>query len=581
MAWHIAQLDGAAGTLVVPWKASNYAILTNLTVPSTVDLVVTNSAGVLAPDSGKQLTISGSISAGPYQIFGGAGSVAFSSPLDVYAAWWPHSADGVSDDTSAIEAAVAALPSSGGGIRIYPGNWAFNLTLTKSNVTLKGMSRSYQSYEYYDELVWRPYVASSPVVTLGGTTLATRVEGTRMEDFIIQTDNSTGYYGLWVRNAERSTIRDFEIKGFTKYALKIGDNESITEDNTQMNDFSNFRLWLGGNSGGESTYGIVAVGRCAAGTNCAIRNQLRNFFIWGPWGTGTGACIYNPGSADLHLQDCTTQAQSPNSYSIYISSPEYTSPSCFYVDRCYFEVPSVDQTSIYTTATDTALWRLIRGRWGGNGWFEDGVARKWNIGQMSDAAQDMYMFYDTYTYRQNVEWTIDFKDYPRDGNGTSTKRIYQSLDDLNIINDNGTVTLSGSLGVVVNPIGSSTAMFVTAAASQTGISISNSTGYGIYSSSSMTGISVAGESNKGYGVWGISEDNGTGVAGFASTGKGGWFTADGTGGIGLLVEGYGVATPAMQINGLAAYDNNTAATSAGLTAGMVYRSHAGVLMIVY
>jgi hypothetical protein len=530
------------------------------------------------------LTISGSISAGPYQIFGGAGSVAFSSPLDVYAAWWPHSADGVSDDTSAIEAAVTALPSSGGGIRIYPGNWAFNLTLTKSNVRLKGMSKAYQSYEYYDELVWKPYDASSPVVTLGGTTLATRVEGTRMEDFIIQTDNSTGYYGLWVRNAERSTIHDFEIKGFTKYALKIGDNESTTEDNTQMNDFSNFRLWLGGNSGGESTYGVVSVASCATNKNCAIRNQLRNFFIWGPWGTDTGACIYNPGSADLHLQDCTTQAQSPNSYSIYISSPLNTSPSLFYVDRCYFEVPSTDQTSIYTTITDTALWRLVRGRWGGNGWFEDGIAKKWNIGQMSDAAQDMYMFYDTYTYRQNVEWTIDFKDYPRDGNSTSTKRIYHATNRLILSNDNGTVDLQGTAsdgGVVVTPASTNTAMKLTAAAGSTGLAISNSSGYGIYSSTSTTGVSITGESNKGFGLWGLSGDNGTGVVGTASTGYGGYFLASGSGGISLVVEGNGATNPTMKMTGLDAYDNNTAAVAGGLTAGMVYRSHAGVLMIVY
>jgi hypothetical protein len=535
-------------------------------------------------EAGVQVTFGNSLDTGNFQIFAGYGVPKFEQPEHVYARWWPHNNDGTNDDTFAIDSAIGSLPLSGGTVHIHPGNWAFNTTITKSNVALVGMSREYQEYEYGTELVWRPYVVSSPVVTLGGTTLATRVQGTRMEDFIIQTDASAGYYGLWVRNAERSTIRDFEIKGFTKYALKIGDNESTTEDNTQMNDFSNFRLVLGANSGGESTYGIVSVGMCAVGTNCAIRNQLRNFFIWGPWGTDTGACIYNPGSADLHLQDCTTQPQSPNSYSIYISFPPYTSPTCFYVDRCYFEVPSVDQTNIYTNSTDTALWRLVRGRWGGNGWFEDGIARKWNIGQMSDAPQDLYMMYDAYIYRMNVEWTIDFKDYGRDGNGTSTKRIYQYADDLNIINDNGTVTLQGSHangGVVVNPAANNTTMYVGVAASQTGIAISNSTGYGIYSSSSEGGVSVAGESNHGYGIWGISNDNGTGVVGHASTGTGGWFSADGSGGIGLLVEGNGVTTPSMKINGLAAYDNNTAALAGGLTAGMVYRSHVGVLMIAY
>lgn len=95
------------------------------------------------------LTINGPLSAGLYQIFAGTG-ISFGntgSVSEVYPQWWGAKVDGITDDTSAINAALASLsktaPTAGhkasgiGTIRLTKGKWLVNGTVQRETLSGK------------------------------------------------------------------------------------------------------------------------------------------------------------------------------------------------------------------------------------------------------------------------------------------------------------------------------------------------------------------------------------------------------------------------------------------------------------
>jgi len=111
--------DAAGKTVVV---TSAISVSSSLTWPADRALKV-EKGGLITVAAGKTLTVSGSFSAGLYQVFSGTGRVVFAAGAvaEVFPEWWGKS-------TAAIQAAVNSLQS--GGTVSFSGNYNIDSTVT-------------------------------------------------------------------------------------------------------------------------------------------------------------------------------------------------------------------------------------------------------------------------------------------------------------------------------------------------------------------------------------------------------------------------------------------------------------------
>lgn len=102
----VTAIGANEGTIFVP---NEIAVTADLTIPANVTLRFIQG-GSLNISAGKTVTINGHIEAGLYQIFEGSGSVSFGSGAieKAYPEWWGAAADGVTDDTAELLAAIAS-----------------------------------------------------------------------------------------------------------------------------------------------------------------------------------------------------------------------------------------------------------------------------------------------------------------------------------------------------------------------------------------------------------------------------------------------------------------------------------------
>ena len=94
-----------------PWVLTD-----DLTIDENVRLLIPPGAVITIPTT-KTLTINGTLDAGPYQVFNcigtGAVSLSLQSCKEVLPQWFGAAGDGSTDDTAALEDAVAATPAGG------------------------------------------------------------------------------------------------------------------------------------------------------------------------------------------------------------------------------------------------------------------------------------------------------------------------------------------------------------------------------------------------------------------------------------------------------------------------------------
>lgn len=101
LAWTLAQIGGGRATVVLP-GGRTYTLTADLTIAENISLVLQPNA-ILSPAAGKTLTLNCDVQAGPYQVFGGAGSVAGSlRGGTALAAWGGARGDGFTDDTAGL-----------------------------------------------------------------------------------------------------------------------------------------------------------------------------------------------------------------------------------------------------------------------------------------------------------------------------------------------------------------------------------------------------------------------------------------------------------------------------------------------
>lgn len=114
-----AALGAAGGALHLP--AGTYRVASDLTLGKSTHLVFLGG-GMLAPAVGVTVTVQGSVQAGLYRLFAGAGTVRLSQPQTLYPEWW---------------GAVADLQTSVTGASVTNGSTALTLSwasLTQADV---------------------------------------------------------------------------------------------------------------------------------------------------------------------------------------------------------------------------------------------------------------------------------------------------------------------------------------------------------------------------------------------------------------------------------------------------------------
>ena len=201
-----------ANNVILRIPAGTHSIAANLTVPANITLKPERGA-TLAIADGKTLTINGGLEAGPYQIFScaGTGKVEFGpgSIKEAYPEWWGAVADGATDCSAAIQAAVravGAVDNSCGTVSFGSGTYVIDNTTIyldttsfKVNYRLKGSG--------YGTIIKLKNYTTGYAFKLNEDTGGTRILHVAqhphlvIEDLYFLGTDSTNASVLWVNNA--------------------------------------------------------------------------------------------------------------------------------------------------------------------------------------------------------------------------------------------------------------------------------------------------------------------------------------------------------------------------------------------
>lgn len=172
-------------------------------------------------------------------------------------------ADGTSDNTAAVEAAIAALPAEGGWVRFPHGIFKMNIVITSNNVHLIGAGRTIsESTTPSGGTIFEPYVLTSPCVQFGNGTA--QVRGGGMQDITLHgtynlgasAGTNTASDGLYVYGASDLDFIGLSVENFE------GDNVRIASSATrpcQFNHFSHFSSFYSSKSCLRLEYGASYV----------------------------------------------------------------------------------------------------------------------------------------------------------------------------------------------------------------------------------------------------------------------------------------------------------------------------------
>lgn len=166
----VSTIGATEATLLIPTQQS---VTDDVTVPATLHLFFTRG-GSLNISNTKTVTINGPLSAGLFQIFEGAGAVAFGSNSAgvSYPQWWGAVVDGATDDTAAIEAADDA----GRPVCLTKGNWGIaDLTFAKPPIFMTACELTVLSsvstfgVKFEKDCVYKGHVLGSVYLDMSGS----------------------------------------------------------------------------------------------------------------------------------------------------------------------------------------------------------------------------------------------------------------------------------------------------------------------------------------------------------------------------------------------------------------------------
>ncbi|MCK9375958.1 MAG: hypothetical protein M0P73_07400 [Syntrophobacterales bacterium] len=137
----ITALGSNAATLRIP--PGTWSIEANFTIPSGITLKPERGA-ILAIANGVTLAINGGYEAGLYRTFActGTGKVVFGpgAVKEVWVDWWGPAADGATDDSAKVQAAIDSLATAKGVVKVPGKSYALaNTVYGRFGVTVEGI----------------------------------------------------------------------------------------------------------------------------------------------------------------------------------------------------------------------------------------------------------------------------------------------------------------------------------------------------------------------------------------------------------------------------------------------------------
>lgn len=201
---------------------------------------------------------------------------------------WGARGDGVTDDTNAIQAAIDAVPSSGGTVLLPAGIYVVNGTLTchdKEGITIQGagLEDSIYSAAPTKGTVLKRVSGVATLLSVGtiSGSLTESMEGVSLTGFAID-GNNLAATGLKITSVRGGNFKDLYVRECTTVALDVTTVSMSGAEDTQRCSFERVSIRQS-----DAASGIGArFSSASAGIGNTSMNELRNFLIFHTNGVG-------------------------------------------------------------------------------------------------------------------------------------------------------------------------------------------------------------------------------------------------------------------------------------------------------
>jgi hypothetical protein len=234
----IESLSGNNGTVHI---VQNTTIDTaNVTVPSNVHLIIEPTAKLIGSND-KKIIVDGTLEASAHQIFQGFGAtdVVLRGPIDrIYPQWFGAKADGVTDDTAAIQAAINAakieISTASKTVYFLPGVYLVKGTLTVSGTGTLLVGEHWRK----SAIRHSPIVANTDCVVFEYAT--PYGHGNGFQGLLVESTTTNSRRLLSVINQHTFAASDFYVSGggFAKTGIYLDYLVNCVFKNFKSNDFS-------------------------------------------------------------------------------------------------------------------------------------------------------------------------------------------------------------------------------------------------------------------------------------------------------------------------------------------------------
>jgi hypothetical protein len=249
-------------------------------------------------------------------------------------------ADGITDDTTTLQAILDWVGQNGGGTIVLPsGTILANIVMNYPNVTLSGTGACITSPGDGGTCI-RPYTPSSDCITIGSTSSTPRLWNVNIKDLSIVYNTTTAADGLVIDGVHFCTINNVYIFGFINNIYMTS-----TYQSTSFINISNAFLQFADEALVKCVY-TQDSGNSNLWTTAIYMEQVG--------GTGdTGAGVLSLEDTTIHMSDCYFDY---DGYAVDIIGNGKIKGS-----NTIFDGPN-DSVAAYTTKNSTDHWEFREGR---------------------------------------------------------------------------------------------------------------------------------------------------------------------------------------------------------------------------
>ena len=425
------------------FEPGTWAITNNLTIPSTLNVVVDNGTH-FDITTAKTLTINGAFACGLFAVFQGTGAVAFgvgavsSVPVEWFGA---TTGDPANDSTAAIHRAIAAARLAKVPADFVGGKYYCNVVVSDYSVFLRGTAVDTTTSTQGATLA--PYNVNLPVLTVGNDSKI--LYGFKMQDIHINSYSNlaltnSGKIGLKLGGgAYQCNISNLSVNGaFSEYGILV--QPGVTYPTAYI-DIDGLRMQQDSGSSMLALIAFLIDGTGSWGSTLS----LSNFAISGPGGSGaTGATLLLDG-ADITITNGHMQCANNNGIKLINTAGVY--PHRLFANNVIVDSDSGTDVLVETYRTISPV--PIVGEMAVNGYIEYSDASTFDLtGIILNA-------YTPLIYAPTVQAELYFSSAASIPDATNYIRRNSTA--LEVTSTTGQVKLIGSTGISINSIAAGTA----------------------------------------------------------------------------------------------------------------------------